>query len=292
LILGLCHLLLVSPGIASAFIATFAAIRTNTHLKYKTFFAAFTQCPYYFRLMWLTFLLHLGQSLGFHLFVIPGIWFTVISAFALPLHVENRFLSGCKAIKGSYKVLKSYFWSMLGFLLLLLLLNLAGFLCFGFGALITLPVSFFAFCSCYNHLVGINGAAVMLPSVELSTFPTQPLQPQPQQSIQVQQQIQQLQPLQPQRQQVSQQQQQQQQQQPQTQLFIPVQHFQPIGVQQPVFPSPQVTTVYQVPTISTTPFSQVPTMSTTPISQSQQHPSMYPQLSIYTPRINPYPAQV
>jgi hypothetical protein len=207
------QLFIMSPLMASAFIAVFSAMRSNTHLKFAHFFSAF-KCPYYFHLLGLTLMLHLGRSIGFHLFILPGIWFSVVTAFALPLHVEHRFLGVCSSLKASNKILKSYFWSFLGFAILLILLNIGGVLCLGIGAFVTLPISFFALCSCYNHLVGINGAAMMIPISVSSSFShsqqepvqnhqphqqqPQPPQPQPQQQLQQQQlQQQQLQQQQP-----------------------------------------------------------------------------------------------
>jgi len=195
----LSQLLIVSPLTASCFMAVFAALRTNAHLKFAHFFSAF-KCSYYFKLLALSLLVHIGRTLGFHLLVIPGIWFSVISAFALPLHVEHRFLGACTAIKASHKILRSYFWNFLGFALLLILFNFGGLLLLGVGILVTLPISFFALCSCYNHLVGVNGCPVMVP---VGSFPQpqqqppqqqqtpQQLQPQPQLHLQHQQPLQQ-----------------------------------------------------------------------------------------------------
>jgi len=157
------NILIANPLVSSAFIAVFAAMRTNTLLKWKDFFSAF-HCPYYFALLPLVVMLSMGKFIGFHLFILPGIFFTLVTAFALPLHGEHRFLTSWKAIRASYKVLKHYFWSFLCFIILLGLLNVLGMFFFGIGLLITAPVSFYALCYCYNHLVGVNGVALLVPA--------------------------------------------------------------------------------------------------------------------------------
>jgi hypothetical protein len=163
LVLMLANIVLVvTPCIASWFIAIFNAMRTNTHVKFADFFAAFS-CNYYCSLVGLGFVMaFFRQALSF-LFYLPGIWFAVVTVFAIPLHHEHRSLGIWKSMKFSANVVHRHFCCMLGFMLALALLQFAGLLCFGVGVLITIPLAHIALCYAYHYLIGVNGVAVYVP---------------------------------------------------------------------------------------------------------------------------------
>jgi len=146
----------------SWYIAVFNAMRTNSHIKFRDFFSAFS-CEYYFRLAALGVVLtSLHTALSF-LYFFPGIWFSMITLFTVALHQQHKFLSIGKSIYYSAKVVHRHFCSMMGFLICLALLQVVGFLCFIVGLLVTIPLAHIAICYAYHYLIGVNGVTIYVP---------------------------------------------------------------------------------------------------------------------------------
>jgi len=142
--------------ISSWFIAVFNAMRTNSHILFRDFFSAFS-CKYYFRLAGLGFVLTILHTLFSMLYIIPGVWFSLITLFSIPLHGEHSFLRICKSIRFSAKIVHRHICSVLGFVLCLALLQLVGFFCFLVGLLVTIPLAHVSLCYAYHSLIGVNG---------------------------------------------------------------------------------------------------------------------------------------
>lgn len=149
---------ITGPLKASYMIAIFEAMRDDGVVKCKNFFAGYS-CPYWCRLLVLMVVMGVMVGLGFRCFIIPGVWFTFAFQFALPLHREKSFLGVFGSLIVSIKITHKYFCSMIGFALLLGLINFVGFLLFGIGLLFTVPWTACTFLYCFNHLVGVNGVA-------------------------------------------------------------------------------------------------------------------------------------
>lgn len=158
-VFGLFSLLVLVPAIASAYAAIFKAIQTSTRLRFSQMFACFN-CSYFCPLLGLSLVLVLGQALGFICFLLPGLWWSVATVFAMPLHHQHKPLGCTDAIRFSILVAHRHFCPLLGFLLLVLLLQAVGAMFFGFGLLLTVPVGFTALCFCYHHLIGVNETSV------------------------------------------------------------------------------------------------------------------------------------
>jgi len=168
------------PILASLYKAVFIAMRNNSKILFKDFFSCFT-CPYWFHLMGMgvAFLIANGASLLFFPLAIPAFYFSLTSVFAIPLHVEHySFIGVWNSLYFSFKIFHRYFCSMLGFLLLLCVLQILGALCFIVGLFVTMPVAFVSMCYCYHHLIGVNGVAVLVPSSHLEGVPAEVAIPQ------------------------------------------------------------------------------------------------------------------
>jgi len=151
--------LVFTPMVSSAFGAMFNALRTNSYVLFRHAFGSFRR-PYYWRLLRLSFALNILHALlGF--LIIPGIWFSVVTTFSLALHLEHNITS-CKSIALSVKLVHRYFCRMLGFILLLAIMQVVGAFCLLVGLLVALPISLLAVGYCYHHLVGVNGVAVLV----------------------------------------------------------------------------------------------------------------------------------
>jgi len=154
----LLGIVILMPALASAYVAVFNAIATNSPIKFKDFFSCFS-CRYYCRFLRLTILLTLGKAI-MSLLILPGIWWMLATSFAIPLHHQHQYLGACKAISVSIKVVHAHFCNILGFVLLLALIQVLGFLCLILGLLYTAPLAFVALCYCYHDLIGINPVAI------------------------------------------------------------------------------------------------------------------------------------
>ena len=98
--------------------------------------------------------------------ILPGINLLVAWIFTFPLIVDKR-LDFWPAMKLSRKIISKHWWKFFGFLIVLVLINLAGFLVFFVGIFITFPVTFAALTYAYEDITG----AVKSPSATSSPIP-------------------------------------------------------------------------------------------------------------------------
>ncbi len=89
---------------------------------------------------------------GTILFIIPGIYLAISTQFYKFLIIENEDMKPSAAIKESMKMAKGHFWKLLGFIIIIVILNLFGALLLGVGLLITIPLSLLAHANLYRKL--------------------------------------------------------------------------------------------------------------------------------------------
>jgi uncharacterized membrane protein len=104
---------------------------------------------------------------GFLLLVIPGIIWAVRFAFA-PIIVVDTKSGPILSMKESYNLTKGKFWSLLGFWVVIGLLNLLGFLIFIVGLLATIPISTLAVIYVYRRLTKTEAAVIVEPSPQVA----------------------------------------------------------------------------------------------------------------------------
>jgi uncharacterized membrane protein len=91
--------------------------------------------------------------LGFILLIVPGIIVLLMLMFVTFI-VIDRELGPIEAMKESKRLAHGHKWALLGFLLVLALINLLGVLALGVGLLVSIPVSSLAFVHAYRVLGG------------------------------------------------------------------------------------------------------------------------------------------
>jgi uncharacterized membrane protein len=101
-------------------------------------------------------LLALAIAVGFVLLIVPGIIFGLMFMFATFVVIE-RELGPIDALTESHRMTRGHKWPLLGFMLLLLLVNLLGLLALVVGVLVSIPVSTLAFVYAYRALGGKPG---------------------------------------------------------------------------------------------------------------------------------------
>jgi hypothetical protein len=155
-----------APMKSSLWQASFKALRTNSTLHLNDTFSSFT-CPYYCRLLWLTIVYTLVSSIPY-----VGMLVHFFGMLTYGIHVDNH-VRVWHSLKFSTQAVCRHFCGVLGFVVLCLLANILGFLLFGFGLLITVPTTWFAFMFVYHDLIRINGFPVVADNVALGTITIQ-----------------------------------------------------------------------------------------------------------------------
>jgi uncharacterized membrane protein len=90
-------------------------------------------------------------ALGLIALVIPGIYLAVSYLFAIPMGIFGG-LDPWSAMEWSRKLITRNWWRFFGLLLVLVLLNLLGFLLAGIGLLLTIPFTFLVIYSVFEEL--------------------------------------------------------------------------------------------------------------------------------------------
>ena len=101
-------------------------------------------------------LLVLAVAVGFVLLIVPGIILGLMFMFTTFVVIE-RELGPIDAMSASHRLTRGHKWQLLGFVLLLLLINVLGLLALVVGLLVSIPVSTLAFVHAYRVLGGKAG---------------------------------------------------------------------------------------------------------------------------------------
>lgn len=108
-----------------------------------------------YRLFWKYLITNILQGLailgGFILLIIPGIIFALQYSFA-PLILIDTKADPIASMKESAAITKGKKWQLLGFYLVLAVLNMAGFLALVIGLFVSIPISMFAHIYVYRAL--------------------------------------------------------------------------------------------------------------------------------------------
>lgn len=111
----------------------------------------FIHYPYLIRYIMGYFLCCLIIALGICLFIIPGIILAITYQFTLFLILDHN-LQPWQALNQSARITRGHKWQILGFNLLIVLFNVAGFCLLGIGLFVTVPISVFVMTQLYRYL--------------------------------------------------------------------------------------------------------------------------------------------
>ncbi len=95
------------------------------------------------------------STIGFLLCIIPGIIVVALYIFT-PAFIAEKNLDFWEAMEASRNLAKEHLFEMVLFVIILGLINIAGFLLCGVGLLFTLPLTYAATAIGYDELVGIE----------------------------------------------------------------------------------------------------------------------------------------
>jgi uncharacterized membrane protein len=101
-------------------------------------------------------LLVLAVAVGLILLIVPGVIFMLMFMFTTFIVIE-RELGPVEAMKESKRITTGHKWQLLGFTLMLVLINLLGLAALIVGLFVSIPVSSIAFAHAYRMLSGKAG---------------------------------------------------------------------------------------------------------------------------------------
>jgi uncharacterized membrane protein len=147
---------IITPVLAAgALIVAFKIIKQQT-TTFGDFFQGFNK----FLPIFLTNLVvGIFVFLGLLLLIIPGIYLGVAYSFAVAFVVGRNF-DFWEAMETSRKVITRRWFSFFAFLIVLLLINIAGALLLGIGLLFTGPLTTCAIAAAFDDIVGLSGSSV------------------------------------------------------------------------------------------------------------------------------------
>ena len=144
--------MIIAGPISAGYYLTINKIRRGEHISFSNFFDGF---KIFMPTMLLSMLTGLIISVGMFMLVVPGIFFSVIYLFAMPLIVFGK-LDFWPAMESSRIIIMRNFWEALLFGLLIVGINILGLLALGFGVLITIPLSYAMILMAYEDIYNFD----------------------------------------------------------------------------------------------------------------------------------------
>lgn len=125
---------------------------SGKQIVFEDFFDGF---KHFAGLLLFTFVAIILIFLGFLALILPGIYLSVGYIFA-PFYIVFKGMDFWDAMETSRKLVHREWFSIFGFLVVLVFINFLGVLAFGIGLLITVPLSYCAVYAAFDDIVGIS----------------------------------------------------------------------------------------------------------------------------------------
>jgi hypothetical protein len=150
--LGFIANLFISPCLIAGWYLVARKVSYNETVEFKDFFDGFQHwqkvVPFYL-------VAEIFMIIGLVCLILPGIYLAVSYLFVIPIILFYQSdLSLMEVLEGSRNVITKKWWNFLGFIGLLILVNVAGALCLGVGLLASIPTSVCATYMAYEDLFG------------------------------------------------------------------------------------------------------------------------------------------
>ena len=147
----IASILVSGPLIAGYYIVARKVDRGEAY-EFATFFKGF---DYFVPLLLYSLISAIFIFLGFLALIIPGIYLAVAYTF-VPLFIVFGKMEFWDGMEFSRKLITRKWWNIFGFVLLLMLINLAGALVFFVGLLFTIPLTYCAIYAAFEDIVGTD----------------------------------------------------------------------------------------------------------------------------------------
>lgn len=140
--------IIVSPPLTAGFFLVANRISRGVEVQFSNYFEGFS----YWGILIVTSLVSgIITFFGILALILPGIYLAVAFTFAIPfaLYSGTDFWT---SLELSRKLITMNWWKFFGFVIVLVLFNIVGLLCFFVGILVTIPVSYFAVYAVFEEL--------------------------------------------------------------------------------------------------------------------------------------------
>lgn len=142
--------LLVSGPLTAGFYIVANKISKGEPYEFGTFFKGF---DFFVPLLLWTLIGGIFIALGLVALIVPGIYLAVAYTF-VPLFIVFGKIEFWDGMEFSRKLVTKKWWNIFGFVLLLMLINMAGALAFLVGLLFTIPITYCAIYVAFEDIVG------------------------------------------------------------------------------------------------------------------------------------------
>lgn len=142
--------LLVSGPLTAGFYIVANKISKGEPYEFGTFFKGF---DFFVPLLLWTLIGGIFIALGLVALIVPGIYLAVAYTF-VPLFIVFGKIEFWDGMEFSRKLVTKKWWNIFGFVLLLMLINMAGALAFLVGLLFTIPLTYCAIYVAFEDIVG------------------------------------------------------------------------------------------------------------------------------------------
>lgn len=139
----------LSGPLTAGFFIVARKIKKNESYDFGTFWKGF---DFFVPLMLFTLISTILGFLAFLALIIPGIYLVVGWTFAIPFIIFGG-MEFWDAMEYSRKLITKKWWNILGLLLLLFLINVAGAMVFFVGLLFTVPITYCALYAAFEDIV-------------------------------------------------------------------------------------------------------------------------------------------
>jgi uncharacterized membrane protein len=147
----LLDILLIGP-LSGGFLLVAHYLASGKQVIFDDFFHGFKHFAGLFLFTIVSFIL---IFLGFLAFILPGIYLLAGYIFA-PFFIVFSRMDFWEAMEASRKLVHRQWFSIFGFLIVLVLINFVGVLLLGIGLLITVPLSYCAMYAAFDDIVGVS----------------------------------------------------------------------------------------------------------------------------------------
>ncbi|MHA7130058.1 DUF2189 domain-containing protein [Algoriphagus namhaensis] len=142
--------LLISPPLAAGFYLIANRISRGESVEFSNCFDGF---KYWLPVIIVNLVTTILTVLGVFALILPGIYLGVAYSFAL-LFVLFGGADFWTSMELSRKLITKVWWQFFAFVILIVVINLAGVLCLGIGVLVSIPVSYMAIYAAFEELIG------------------------------------------------------------------------------------------------------------------------------------------
>jgi len=144
-------LILFQP-LAAGFLIVAFYLSSGKQIVFEDFFEGF---KHFAGLFLFTLIATILLFFAFLALIIPGIYLTVGYIFT-PFYIVFAKMDFWQAMESSRKLVHREWFSIFGFLIVLVLINILGIMALGIGLLITIPLSYCALYAAFDDIVGVS----------------------------------------------------------------------------------------------------------------------------------------